>query len=327
MRALTPLLLALLLPLLVLAGARPARADLEHGKLEHQGRTRTWHLYVPPGHDPSKPAPLVLALHGGGGTGERFDRSTNGSVTREAERRGWLVVFPDGVDKGWNDGREIHTRRDVGRKDVDDVGFLAKLVERLVGSHGVDPARVYAMGISNGGFMSFRLGVDLAEKIAAIAPVTANMTPFLAGRKPARPMPVLVLNGTADPLVPYDGGHVRVLGQDRGAVLSTEASIRWWVERNGCPSTFTRAWLPDRARDGTRVEVVTHADCAAGTEVVLYRIVGGGHTWPGGQQYLPRLLVGRVCRDIDGTRTIFDFFARHRLPEAGSALPAPERER
>lgn len=310
------LLLGLLLVVL-LGAARTEASELEARSLEHQGRRRTFHVFTPPGHEKEKPVPLVLALHGGGGTGRTFDRGTGGGVTREAARRGWVVVFPDGVNKGWNDGRDIRTRRDAARRDVDDVGFLAKVVDALHASHGIDRTRVYATGISNGGFMSFRLGVELADRIAAIAPVTANMTPVLAAKEPARPVPVLVLNGTADPLVPYAGGQVRVLGRDRGLTLSTEDSVRWWVKHDGCEARFTRRWLPDRARDGCRVRVDAWTACEGASEVVLVRIEGGGHTWPGGRQYLPRFLVGRVCRDFDGTKTIFDFFARHhREPDA-----------
>ena len=103
-----------------------------------------------------------------------------------------------------------------------------------------------------------------------------------------------------------------------GATLSTEDSVRWWARKNGCEARLTRRWLPDRARDGCRVRVDAWQECRSSSAVVLYRIEGGGHTWPGGRQYLPRALVGRVCRDFDATETIFDFFARHRR---GSRAP------
>jgi polyhydroxybutyrate depolymerase len=301
---------ATLAVLLALAPRRAGAADLALVEIEHQGRTRSVHVFVPPGHERTRPVPLVLALHGGGGTGARFDASTNGSVTREAARRGWIVAFPDGVERGWNDGRDIRTGRDALRADVDDVGFLARTIDRLHETLGIDLGRVYATGISNGGFMSFRLATDLAERIAAVAPVTAQMTPQLVVKRPARPVPVMLVNGTEDPLVPYDGGQVRVFGQDRGAVLSTDLTVRFWTLRNGCSGPTERGWLPDRARDGTRVRVDRYLPREGGAEVVLYRVEGGGHTWPGGRPYLPVGLVGRVSRDFDATAAIFDFFAR-----------------
>lgn len=296
--------------LLALPSPAASAPALQRVKIVHQGRTRIAHVYVPPGHDKKVAVPLVIALHGGGGEGLKFDRSTKGQMRREANARGWLVVYPEGVARGWNDGRKLVTGRDRQRIGVDDVGFLSKLIDHLHVSHGVDPSRVYATGISNGGFMSLRLGIELGAKIAAIAPVTANLQRVHVRAKPTHPMPVLILNGTEDPLVPYRGGHVRVLGQNRGAILSTDATVAWWCKHNGCASTFTHRVLPDKRRlDGTRVHV-TRFDGKA--PVVLYRIQGGGHTWPGGQQYLPRFMIGRVTRDIDGARVIFDFFARHR---------------
>ncbi|MCP5065805.1 MAG: hypothetical protein GY946_04500, partial [bacterium] len=155
--------------------------------------------------------------------------------------------------------------------------------------------------------------VELSDRIAAIAPVTANLSTVMSRKTPRAPTPVMILNGTKDPLVPYNGGQVRVLGRDRGSILSTNATVAWWRRHNHCSATPTRVALPDRSpRDGTRVYVDKYTDCPAGAPVVLVRIEGGGHTWPGGWQYLPRLVVGRVSRDIDGTQLVFDFFARHK---------------
>ena len=304
-----------LLTLGLFLGAMPAYGAPTpvKGALEYQGRVRTYLLTVPPQHDRAKPVPLVLALHGGGGKASQFDRSTKYQMSREAVRRGWIVAYPNGVNNGWNDGRRLVTRRERARLKVDDVGFLAALIDRLHATHGIDKSRVYATGISNGGFMSYRLGIELGAKIAAIAPVTANLQRMHVGKKPTHPMPVLILNGTKDPLVPYRGGHVQVLGQKRGAIVSTDATVAWWCRHNGCSGTVQAMWLPDRdRRDGTRVHVSRHLGPAP---VVLYRIQGGGHTWPGGQQYLPKLLIGPVCRDIDAGRVIFDFFAQHRRPQ------------
>ena len=281
--------------------------------LLHQERERTYYVYLPKDHAQTQPVPLVLALHGGGGKAENLNWLTNRQLTQEADRRGWLVVFPEGLYKGWNDGRDIKAARDKKRAGVDDVGFLSEVIRRMIEEYGVDATRVYATGISNGGFMAMRLAIELPEKIAAIAPVTANLAEVHRHKVPAMPTSVLIMNGTDDPLVPYAGGQVKVFGQERGAILSTAASVAWWIGHNGCLTTAKVEALPDQDTcDDCTVEVAAYGGGKQDTEVVLYKIIGGGHTWPGGKQYLFKAMVGKVCRDIDATQVIFDFFARHR---------------
>lgn len=284
---------------------------LETRTLEHGGRTRTYHLLPRPAGEGAQP--LIVALHGGGGRGDRMDRSTDRQISREAARRGWRVVFPEGVAKGWNDGREALTDVDRERVGVDDVAFLDALIDRLIADEGVDPKRVYMMGISNGGFMTQRFALSRGARLAAAAAVTAQVARQWLGDEPATPVPMLLMNGTEDPLVPYGGGHVTVFEQKRGQVLSTAESVDWWARHFGCDAAPETATLPDRAPDdGTRVHTERRGGCRDGAEVVLYRVEGGGHTWPGGDQYLPVFMIGRVSEDIDGTAEIFDFFARHR---------------
>jgi len=289
------------------------QTSLQTNTLIHDGLTRIYHVHLPPNYRPDRPAPLVLALHGGGGSGLQLDDFTNKQLTREGDKRGWVVVFPEGVDKGWNDGRDLESEVAIQRSRVDDVGFLGTLIERLRSDFGIDQRRVYATGISNGGFMSIRLAIDLSDKIAAIGAVASCLGVGHQQLEPLATVGVLIMNGTEDPLVPYDGGRVEILGQDRGSVLSTEETIRWWVAKMGCGLEPERRALPDRAiLDGTRTEVETYSVCRNGVQVVLYRIQGGGHTWPGGRQYLLVRWVGRVARDFEAAPEIFDFFERHR---------------
>lgn len=307
-------LVAFALVALTAAGCRrhAGNAALATGSFEHGGLTRSYHLHLPPGRSKAKPAPLVLALHGGGGSGRQFDRSTNGQVLAEADRRGFIVVFPEGIEKGWNDGRAPVSSADRARASVDDVAFLKELVRRMVAEHAADPSRVYAMGISNGGFMAFRLAIESPETVAAIAPVTANLAKVHEHKTPKLPVPVMIVNGTLDPLVPWAGGQVKVFGQERGEVLSTPDTVTWWTKQDGCTGAAKTRSLPDLdPDDGARIEVEAHETCTDKSEVVLYRVVGGGHTWPGGMQYLPKSMIGGVCRDVNATKEIFEFFSRH----------------
>ncbi|MDQ7842789.1 MAG: PHB depolymerase family esterase [Armatimonadota bacterium] len=273
------------------------------------GVRRTFLLYVPPALPAGRAVPLVFVLHGGGGTGRRMERFGFNVL---ADRHGFLVVYPDAWERNWNDGRgDPHIRAQA--EGIDDVGFIAALITRLSTEYPVDPRRVFSTGISNGGFMSQLLAARLSSRLAAIAPVAAGMAPAVAASlHPERPVSVLVINGTDDPLVPYEGGPV---ARNRGETISTEEIIRKWAAANRCPGPPEVSALPETApTDGTRVKRTAYTACAEQTAVVLYTIEGGGHTWPGGPQYLPRAIVGRVSREINATEVIWQFFAAHPRP-------------
>ena len=270
------------------------------------GVVRTYLLHLPTGGVTPR-MPLVLAFHGGGGTGAGM-RGLTGFDAR-ADRLRVIVAYPDGVRRRWNDGRRTIP------SPVDDVGFVAQLIDTLSGRYGVDPARVYATGISNGGLFSERLACDLAPRIAAIAPVAANMpADIVPACAPARPVSVLQINGTADPLVPYSGGEIaRPLGfGPGGTVLSTAESVAFWVRRDACSGRPEPTAVPPRTvPDGTRVTRFVYSGCAGGAAVALYAVDGGGHTWPNGPKFLPVARVGPVSRQLDASSTILDFFLRH----------------
>ena len=274
--------------------------------IEVGGVARSFHLHVPAALG-SEPAPLVLVFHGGGGNGPGTERLTRFSAL--AEREGFLVAYPEGVGHNWNDGRVFATSR-AHRDHVDDVGFVAALLDAVERVHPIDPRRVYATGISNGGIFSHYLGALMSERIAAIAPVVGGIAdPPEPWFHPAHPVSVLILQGTRDPLVPYHGGPVAF---GRGKIIDTDEAARRWADRNGGtrePAEEPLASGDGKARcGGTRVRYSGGRD---GSEVVLLRLEGGGHTWPGGAQYLPEMLIGRVCRDFDATALIWAFFMAH----------------
>jgi polyhydroxybutyrate depolymerase len=300
------LLAPIVLVALVLAGGcrrcstSGGREVLRFGDIE-----REYVVHLPGGAEPQAPAPLVLALHGGSGTGRGMARLTG--LDSVADREGFIVVYPEGVERQWNDGRTIV---DHGpRPDVDDVGFLVAVVERVAAAHQVDRGRVFVTGISNGAMMSMRLAVKRPDVFAAAAGVAGAVSETLAsGPPPAAPIPVLLLNGTEDPLVPFAGGDVTVFGRPRGKVLSTPASVAYWVQHNGAEPDGVVTALPDRdSNDRTRVERIEFRH-PGGAAVVLLRVQGGGHTWPGGLQYLPEGMIGTTSRDIDASELIWDFF-------------------
>jgi polyhydroxybutyrate depolymerase len=286
------------------AQAVPASAPAPAGEprtLQAGGVTRRYFLYLPATWHRGRPAPLVLVFHGGGGRASGIAPHTG--FSRLAEREGFVVAYPQGLNGRWNDGRGYAATHD-------DVGFVRALLDTLGRELAVDPRRVYATGISNGAMFSYRLACDLPGTFAAVAPVAGAMPADLA---PAcahtQPVSVLAFQGTADPLMPYAGGGV---ARRRGRVLSAERSIAFWAETSGCTAAPVATDEPDRVTDGTRVRQTVYGTCREGRAVELYTIEGGGHTWPGGPPVGGA--VGRVTREIDATPLIWAFFAEHPRP-------------
>ena len=290
-----PLLCLLLAPLF----AAPACA-LDAGTIDVAGTPRSYLYQIPK--NLRRPAPLLLALHGGGGQGRSM--AALSKFASLADEKGFIAVFPDGIDRQWNDDRG-------GISDADDLAFIGALIERFVANSGADRRRVYAAGMSNGGMMSFRLACDLPGRIAAIGVVAANLPGALAERcAGGPPLPVMMISGTQDPLMPWAGGQV---AGRRGAVLSARESAALFAHRVGDP-VETIEPLPSFA-DGDPTRVKRHRwKTGSGAEVMLYEIEGGGHAWPGGAQYLPEGVIGRSSRQIDASREVIEFLLRFRLP-------------
>ena len=307
------------------AASEPPPGGIPRGQssrtLEHGGLKRTYLLYVPKSYDPAKPAGLVLALHGGLGDGGKMVGLTRGAFNALAERDGWLVAYPDGVGKHWNDGRGVQEYK-AQKEDLDDVGFLCALPDAIGREFPLDRRRIFVTGMSNGGMMSFRAGRDRPDVFAAAAPVCGAM-PANLPEKPGRPDPIswLVVNGTEDPCVPYGGGEVvvKLLGTHRcGMVLSVEEGLKRCVAQAGCRAEpkDSKAWDRD-AGDGTQVECSLWSSGRGGAEVACYKVLGGGHGWPKGDPYMSEKLIGRTSNEFDACEVIWEFFKAHPKPEGG----------
>ncbi len=285
----------------------PEEASLTFGTILHDGLERSYITLVPGSYDDGERSPLVLALHGGGGDAERMCR-LKGGVQELSEEGGFIVVCPDGIENHWNDGREIGNWR-AHAEDVDDVGFLLSLVDTISENYSIDPDRIFVTGMSNGGKMSLRLACEAADIFAAAAPIIASM-PADLDCQPSEPISILMMNGTEDPLVPWEGGQVHFYRQELGEALSTPDTMAFWVSENGCDPVPLGEWLPDiDPKDKTRIKKEVYSECDSQTSVVLYSGEGGGHTWPGGLQYVPVMVIGRVSRDLHAGEEIWKFFA------------------
>lgn len=269
--------------------------DRTNGSIVSSGETREYLLYVPDSYDPSGPTALVISLHALA-TWPAHQQNLS-RWNRLADEEGFLVVYPSGsgFPKMWNTIRP-------GPGLERDVRFISELLDALQSAYDIDPKRIYATGMSNGGGMAFVLSCALPDRIAAVGLVaTAQSLPpeWCAG---ARPMPMIAFHGTADPLVPYEGG---AFGDPLNPVKPVFPAVREWVERwarrNRCASSPIESSI---VADVVRIE---YPDCAAGAPVVLYVVRGAGHIWPGGK-VLPEWRVGRHSDSIDATRRMWAFF-------------------
>ena len=291
----------------VLCCASSALADT----ITINGMTRTFTAVLPP----AKPAPLVIVLHGNTQSGN--DMATRTSWPSVAKRESFAVVFPDGLNRAWADSRSAEMRASrTPPEGTDDVAFITRLIEKYVGDGSADPKRIYVTGVSNGGAMTMTLVCARADLFAASASVIMNLADYSAAAcHPSRPVPMLVMNGTADPLIPYEGGR----GSSRFAAdgyWSTAKTLAFWRRINGCEEQDAASTdLGDR--DTADQSTVTRIElrCPDGRDVVLYRINDGGHRMPGSfnDTRFPRMvnyMLGPQNHDVDGAEVIWAFFKR-----------------
>jgi polyhydroxybutyrate depolymerase len=280
----------------------PAEAQDLSASLSSGGLTRTYLARVPAKSNSLDALPLVIVLHGGGGSGTSIRNVTKFDAVADAN--GFVVAYPDGYSNSWNDGNGASDAEDAG---VDDVAFVSALIDDLALRSPIDLRRVYVTGISNGGKMSLRLACQLSGRIAAAAPVAANMPDLLtANCAPARAVPMMFVHGDLDPISLRAGG-VLPFG-DGSSVLSTTASVAFWNDRNGCSATPSSTTTIDTVMDGTSIAYTRYAPCTAGAENRFYDVIGGGHTWPGGVQYLPVSQIGRTSDDVNAGQEMWQFF-------------------
>ena len=271
-----------------------AEGNLDKETILVGGVTRSYLIHLPP--ERRAGMPLILALHGAGGTAEGMVRLTRGKFDSLADRFGICVVYPDGINRGWNDGRT--DRALAGRTSVDDMGFLERLIRHLVRYDGVDSLKVCIAGMSNGGMMALRFGCSSSIGVRLVAAVAATMpVEVFPLARSVRGVSLMLFHGTEDPIVPFKGGEIRVLLRGRGVVASVDSTVGWWSRENDCTAKPTVRRIS--SDDGTAVTVKAFNGCGASVNVLEYEVEGGGHTWPGGKQYLGAWLVGKTTHAVD----------------------------
>lgn len=278
-------LLLFVIALLLTTLSQTTYAQTRLDTLVHDGVTRTYRVRIPPSLDTCEHVALVFNLHGSGSAGWQEELYTQFSKVADTAR--FITVYPDAVNAQWN----------VNGAGVDDVGFVQAMIDTLYAEFRIDRNRVYSCGMSMGGFMSYRLACELTDHIAAIASVTGAHSTVPCN--PSRPIPVMQIHGTDDPTVPYS---------------SVEPTINLWIQKNNCPDSAVVTQLPDiNTTDSSTVTMSHYSPCDESTEIILYTVNGGGHTWPGAFGN-----IGITSRDMSASPVIWDFFKKYEL----SAYPA-----
>lgn len=276
--------------------------------LDFEGRHRAYEVHLPHGYDAAQAAPLVIFLHGADTGPPLMDYLTRFNAL--SDREGFIVVYPKGLHLRWNSG--LNARGFPGYDEpVDDVGFVGRVLDEVEQAYRIDSRRVYVTGASNGGMLAHMVACGLSDRIAAAAPVIATLTEIAANEyRPSRPIPILMIAGTKDPKVKWEGGPL--LENNVGRALSVDATVDFWVRHNACDPAPQRTYLPHRGtKHWTRARRDVYKGKTPDSEVVLYTIEGGGHTWPGGALFQMQCRLGHVNRDFSATDAIWEFFKRH----------------
>ncbi len=281
--------------LFFLVGTAPTLGRDLSETIQFGGLQRTYRVHLPPQFDGKSKWPVLIVFHGFANDSHSMEALTGFDAI--ADREKFLVVYPDGVSRHWSFGES--------RDAVDDVGFTLALLAHLRAKFFADPRRTYAVGISNGGFLTLTLACQHPEQFAAVATVAATFSQQQAKTcKPSRPVPIALIHGEADRLIPFGGG----LSADGLSLLSVPATVKRWAVLNGCEKQSKVEQLQRRVQDGTAVQQTRFLKCRGAAQVHFYQIAGGGHTWPGSTKNLPIIAVGKASQNLKASEVLWQFF-------------------
>ncbi|HEY9715970.1 MAG TPA: PHB depolymerase family esterase [Trichormus sp.] len=275
------------------------------GHINIEERKRTYHVHIPKGYNGSRPIPLVVVLHGAVGNSStvRWDSR----MSAQSDRDCFLVAYPNGVDTTWNAGACCGPASEM---KIDDIAFLRKMIEKFEHEYSIDRDRICVAGVSNGGMLAYRVGRELSDVVACIAPVSACMYPTTADGE--QPVSVIAFNGTHDGTIAYYGG-IRTKFGYRVKATPVKDNIQFWVDRDHC-KTVERT---DVTGDVTRE---LHSGGDYGTEVCLYTVHGGKHSWPGGRS-CTFWSIDKFSQEISATDLMCKFFWAHPKQREVDSVP------
>lgn len=274
-----------------------AQAINTSGTIQHDGLTREYRIYVPAIYNPAQAVPLLLNLHGY--SSNNAQQQVYGNFTNIADTANFILIHPNGTIgsdgfRFWNSG--------FSASGPDDVGFLLALIDTISAQYNIDPNRIYTTGMSNGGFMSYELACQ-TTRFAAIASVTGSMvTQAFNACSPSHPTPVMEIHGTADSTVLYDGSP---------GTLGIEQVVNYWVSYNNCLPTPTITDVPNtNTTDGATAQHYVYTGGDGGTSVEFFKVIGGGHTWPGALFNLAGVV---TCKDFNASAEVWRFVSQYQL--------------
>ncbi|BDA80021.1 hydrolase [Leptospira kobayashii] len=279
-------------------------SDTSAHELEMNGMVRSF--YVHAGNNqkeaesrPANSRPLLIVLHGRLGSGLQVMEQSrfNGLADRES----FVVVYPNGYSRSWADGRG---KTPADKEKIDDVSFLEEMISYVKDRYNIDSSKVFIVGHSNGGFMVQRMAAEKPHLFKAAVSIAAQLSKEVVKKwTPKSDLSVAFMSGTEDPTVPYYGGYVR----DGGEILSVEDSFDRWKTWNGCSgrATITKK---DEKPDETSLEIFSYTECKNNTIVRLYKVIGGGHSWPGRKSSIPIIFRGKLTEELDATEEAWNFF-------------------
>lgn len=266
-----------------------------------EGIERTYRVHLPPSYNETKSVPLVLAFHMYSGSGRTMEWLTH--FNQIADENDFIVVYPDGYHGSWADGSDPS---DADKEHINDIAFVSALIDKLTSNFSIDPSRIYVTGLSNGGFLAQRLACELPDRVAAVAVVGATLSRnVLPSCNPSLPTPIMMIHGTADQGVLWEGTSEEA---------SVPETLAHWVTINGCNDLPTTTLVPNKINDGTSVRQELYTGCKDNTDVLIYVIENGAHAWPGGNmpiQLWGLTLTGKISANLDASTTIWEFFQKY----------------
>lgn len=276
---------------------KPSKQKIKIGTVERD------YLVVVPKSAPAKNRSLIIGLHGGGGNAAGVQLP----MSLQSEKFGFVQFYPEAIEKTWNVGG-LPTAGTY-KPTADDIGFLRTLIDEAIKNYQVDPERVFLVGSSRGAMMALYAMTKMPEKITAVTSIIGSMPTMHQNFDLKEKVGLLVMNGTEDPFIPYNGGAAKDAKHSNGEVMATEEFVKKIATYNGAEDSPTKTEMPDKkTNDGCKAEVYTYNNQDKKGLVKLIKIVGGGHTIPGGGQYLPASIIGKVCKDFFAYEETYKFF-------------------